>query len=187
MVPRGASPFERSESLLPKDRRPMPRFALLALALAACGGTSATTTPSPADPIDALIGAEQPPRAGIREVGSYLIDASDRGSGRWVLAEVTTLGSDQRRAIVLDLITKHGTPSESRWRTVAVQRIAPGDSSLALKLGGCMASGVKDHAVVALGRDNETVTRRAWRADTTTRSFKSIDAREISCEALTTP
>ena len=163
----------------------MPRFPLLALALAACGGTSATTTPSPTDPIDALIGAEQPPRAGIREVGSYLIDASDRGSGRWVLAEVTTLAPTADRAIVLDLITKHGTPAESRWQTVAVQRIARDDSSLVLKFGGCTVSGVKDHAVVALGRDAETVTRRAWRADTATRSFNSIDTRAITCEAST--
>lgn len=165
----------------------MRRLPLLAIALAACRGGSAPSVPSPVDPIDGLIGVEQPPRAGIREEASYLIDASGQGTGRWVLAEVTTLGSDRNRAIVLDLITRHGTPAQSRWRTVAVQRIARADSTLTLKLGGCAVSGVKDHAVVALARNDETVTRRAWRADTAERRFKPIDARETTCEALTTP
>lgn len=165
----------------------MRRLPLLAIALAACRGVVAPATPSPVDPIDALIGVEQPPRAGIRETASYLIDASGEGNGRWVLAEVTTVGADPARAIVLDLITKHGTPAQSRWRTIAVQRLTPGDSSLTLKLGSCAVSGVKDATVVALGRDNETATRRAWRADTISRRFKSIDAQETTCEAIATP
>jgi len=165
----------------------MYRPALLLIAgLAACAaGTTATTPgPAPRDAVDELVGIEHPPqRAGIVERSSYLLDTTVQG--RWVVAELI-VGPERVRAVALERVITPGARDDVRYRTVAVQRIAPADSLHPVHLGTCTMAGRADRTVVAVGRPAATgAIRHAWRADTTRGAFIAIDASEVRCEDVT--
>lgn len=165
----------------------MYRPALLLIAgLAACATRTTPTTPAPAprDALDQLVGVEHPPRPPhIIERSSYLLDTTVQG--RWVVAELMA-GPDRARGIVLDRVTTPGARNQVRYRTVAVQRIAPSDSLLPAHFGTCSVSGRADRTVVAVGRATASgAIRHAWRADTTNGAFTALDATSVRCEDVT--
>ncbi|MBA2291212.1 MAG: hypothetical protein H0W15_02020 [Gemmatimonadales bacterium] len=156
---------------------------LMALATAACGSRTTTTTPPPQDRFAALVGTEHPPRpAGITEVASYLLDESSRG--RWVVAEVKA-ARDPARAVILDEVISRGAAGATRWRTAAVQPVRAADSALTVALGTCSVAGRADRWIVGLTTSAaKPLVRRAWRVDTATRRFTSVDAAKVTCDDL---
>ena len=161
----------------------MVRCALLQLVvLAGCARAVPEPTPDPVDPLDAVVGVVHPPRrADIIERSSYLVEESDKG--RWVVAELI-VRSPSMRAVSLDEVIARAPAT--RWRTVAVQRVSPGDSLFPVHLGTCEVSGRHDRLVIGVGNPSVTVpVRHAWRIDTVAKRFVGLDAATVHCVDLT--
>lgn len=161
----------------------MHRLALIVIAgTAACGARTTRTAPSPDDALGALVGVEHPPRhANVAERSSFLLDESERG--RWVVAEVI-VAPDRTRGVLLDEVIAPGTPRQVRYRTVAVQPIAPSDSLLPIYLGTCSLAGAGDRTIIAVGAADGGPIRHAWRADTAARKFARIKHERVTCTEL---
>lgn len=153
-----------------------------AIFLVGCAGGNVATTPRSADRLAALVGTEHPPRpSGVTEVGSALLDDTERG--RWVLAEIRS-DDGTARAVVLEQVITPGSRGAARWRTLALQSIASDNAALTLQLASCGRGKAVDRSIVALTSGTTALkVRQAWRADTTARQFRSIDASTVTCES----